>query len=57
MSPPLFDRVAIIGLGLIGSSLAHAIRHSGAAREIVGTDAAPEVRGTARAMRRTTPKE
>jgi len=32
---PLFDRVALIGVGLIGSSLARAIRRGGLAREIV----------------------
>ena len=33
---PLFGRVALIGLGLIGSSLAWAMRRDGTAREIVG---------------------
>jgi cyclohexadieny/prephenate dehydrogenase len=33
---PLFDRVALIGIGLIGSSISHAIRRRGLAREIVG---------------------
>ena len=32
---PLFARVALIGIGLIGSSLAHAIRRKGLAGEIV----------------------
>ena len=32
---PLFERVALIGIGLIGSSLAHVIRREGLAREIV----------------------
>lgn len=41
---PLFQRVAIIGIGLIGSSLARVIRQRGLAQEIVGFDAAPEVR-------------
>src|SRR5262245_34959390 len=36
MSAPLFERVALIGLGLIGSSLSHAIRRSRLARSIVG---------------------
>ena len=31
-SPELFDHVALIGIGLIGSSLAHAIRRGGLAR-------------------------
>jgi cyclohexadieny/prephenate dehydrogenase len=33
---PLFDRVALIGLGLIASSLAWAMKRDGVAREIVG---------------------
>jgi len=37
-SAPLFDRVAIIGIGLIGSSLARAIREYGLARSVVGSD-------------------
>ncbi len=42
-SPPfLFERVAIIGIGLIGSSLAHALRQNGLARKIVCADANPE---------------
>lgn len=32
----LFDRVALIGIGLIGSSLAHAMRKNGLAGEIIG---------------------
>jgi len=35
-TPPLFDRVALIGLGLIGSSLARVIRQRGLARHISG---------------------
>jgi cyclohexadieny/prephenate dehydrogenase len=33
---PQFDRVALIGLGLIGSSLSHAIRRGGLAKHIAG---------------------
>ncbi len=33
---PLFRRVALIGIGLIGSSLSHAMRRGGLAAEIVG---------------------
>jgi cyclohexadieny/prephenate dehydrogenase len=33
---PLFDRVALIGVGLIGSSLAHALRRHGLAGHIAG---------------------
>lgn len=35
---PLFKRVAVIGLGLIGGSLAKAIRQNGLAGVVVGTD-------------------
>ncbi|WP_246166758.1 bifunctional prephenate dehydrogenase/3-phosphoshikimate 1-carboxyvinyltransferase [Marinobacter salinexigens] len=35
---PLFQRVAVIGLGLIGGSLASAIRRQGLAGTVVGTD-------------------
>lgn len=35
MSDPQFDRIALIGIGLIGSSLAHDIRELGLAREVV----------------------
>jgi len=37
-SQPLFQRVAIIGLGLIGGSLAAAIRRNGLAVTVVGVD-------------------
>ena len=33
---PLFEQVALIGIGLIGSSLSHAIRRAGLAKRIVG---------------------
>ena len=36
MTAPVFERVALIGLGLIGSSLSHAMRRAGVARSIVG---------------------
>ncbi|MGQ0662208.1 MAG: prephenate/arogenate dehydrogenase family protein [Pseudomonadota bacterium] len=41
---PLFDRVAIIGLGLVGSSLARVIRQQRLARRVVACDRAPGVR-------------
>ena len=44
LAEPVFDRLAIIGCGLIGSSVAHAARASGAAREIVAYDANPAAR-------------
>ena len=36
-SPPVFNRLALIGMGLIGSSIARAARAPGAARTIVAT--------------------
>jgi cyclohexadieny/prephenate dehydrogenase len=36
MTAPVFERVALIGLGLIGSSLSHAMRRAALARSIVG---------------------
>src|SRR5471030_2271871 len=36
-------KIAIIGLGLIGSSIAHAARRGGLAKEIAGHDASPDV--------------
>ncbi|HST95609.1 MAG TPA: prephenate dehydrogenase/arogenate dehydrogenase family protein, partial [Microvirga sp.] len=40
---PLFERVALIGLGLIGSSIARASRHLNLARTIVAVDASEAV--------------
>jgi len=37
MSEPLFDRLALIGVGLIGSSIARAARQQGVVRSIVAT--------------------
>ncbi len=39
----MFDKIAIIGLGLIGSSIAHAARRGGLAKEISGHDASADV--------------
>jgi cyclohexadieny/prephenate dehydrogenase len=47
MSTPLFERVALIGLGLIGSSLSHAMRRRGLARAIVGHAKSAETRAKA----------
>jgi cyclohexadieny/prephenate dehydrogenase len=47
MTAPMFERVALIGLGLIGSSLSHAIRRGGLARTIVGHAQTPKTRDTA----------
>jgi len=38
-----FDKITIIGLGLIGSSIAHAARRGGLAKEVAGHDASPDV--------------
>jgi cyclohexadieny/prephenate dehydrogenase len=38
-----FNKIAIIGLGLIGSSIAHAARRAGLAKQISGHDADPDV--------------
>ena len=40
----VYDRVALIGLGLIASSMAHAMRANGLAREIVGYAKSAETR-------------
>jgi len=37
MSEPLFHRMALIGLGLIGSSLARVVKREGLASHIAGT--------------------
>ncbi len=44
------DTVAIVGLGLIGSSIARAVRSSQAGVHVTGYDVAPQVREQARAM-------
>lgn len=45
---PVFGRIALIGIGLIGSSLARAIkRHGGLCRELVACDASEEALRTA----------
>jgi cyclohexadieny/prephenate dehydrogenase len=41
---PLFNSLALIGMGLIGSSLARVCRRKGLAREIIAADSSPEVR-------------
>ncbi len=44
---PIYNRVALIGLGLIASSMGHAMRAKGLAGEIVGYAKSPETRATA----------
>nr|WP_133485598.1 prephenate/arogenate dehydrogenase family protein [Aliiroseovarius marinus] len=48
MMSVIYQRVALIGLGLIASSMAHAMRRSGLAGEIVGTARSAETRDIAR---------
>jgi cyclohexadieny/prephenate dehydrogenase len=50
VSAPVFERLALIGAGLIGSSIARAAREYGAAGEIVLFDADPGVRARAEAI-------
>ena len=47
MTTPMFERVALIGIGLIGSSLSHAMRRRGLARTIVGHAQSEKTRETA----------
>ena len=44
LTTPVFDRLALIGLGLIGSSLARVARQKNLARHIVAIDASEDVR-------------
>jgi cyclohexadieny/prephenate dehydrogenase len=46
----LYERVALIGLGLIASSMAHAMRRNVLAGEIVGTARSAETRATAASL-------
>ena len=47
MSALHYDTVALIGIGLIGSSISHAIRRGGLARRIVGYAKSQATRDTA----------
>src|SRR5580658_4071018 len=44
MAEPQFERLALIGVGLIGSSIARAARAQGVVREIVATARTPQTR-------------
>jgi cyclohexadieny/prephenate dehydrogenase len=46
-SEPMFERIALIGIGLIGSSISHAARRAGLAGEIVGSARTPATVATA----------
>ena len=50
MTSPLFQRIVVVGLGLIGSSLARAIKRGDVAGEIIGVDASAAVRARAEAL-------
>src|SRR5271154_6094039 len=50
LAEPVFDRVAIVGVGLIGSSIARAARRIRAAGAIVLADASSEVLERAKAL-------
>ncbi len=41
-SNPMFERMALIGIGLIGSSMSHAARRAGVVGEVVGAARTPE---------------
>jgi cyclohexadieny/prephenate dehydrogenase len=47
---PLFNKIALIGLGLIGSSLAHVARRQNLGQEVAGFDCSEDVRQRARAI-------
>ena len=47
MSGKMFDRIALIGIGLIGSSISHAARRAGLAGSIVGSARTPATVETA----------
>jgi cyclohexadieny/prephenate dehydrogenase len=48
---PLFDRLALIGIGLIGSSIARAVKAKGLARTVVCTSRSRTTRERVRALR------
>jgi cyclohexadieny/prephenate dehydrogenase len=50
MTEPIFDQITVIGIGLIGSSIAHAARETGAARKITLFDRDTDVRKRASAL-------
>ncbi len=50
LAAPLFERVAIIGIGLIGSSIARVCTRKRLAGELVATDADPTARARATAL-------
>lgn len=51
MSEYLFNKVTIIGLGLIGSSIARALRTYNVATKIIAADISPEVTNTVKSLK------
>ena len=51
MTQPMFERIALIGIGLIGSSISHAVRRKGLAQTIVGSARTEATIDTALALR------
>ena len=47
MSTPIYDTIALIGIGLIGSSISHAARRAGLCRRLVGHAKSEATRATA----------
>jgi cyclohexadieny/prephenate dehydrogenase len=50
MTTPMFERIALIGIGLIGSSISHASRRAGLAGSIVGSARTPATVDTATSL-------
>jgi cyclohexadieny/prephenate dehydrogenase len=50
MTAPMFERIALIGIGLIGSSISHACRRGKLARSIVGSARTPATVDTAMSL-------
>jgi cyclohexadieny/prephenate dehydrogenase len=50
MTTPMFDRIALIGIGLIGSSISLAARRAGLVRSIVGSARTPATVATAMSL-------
>ncbi len=51
LQSPLFDQITIIGLGLIGSSLARAAMQQNLGTTVIGFDRSPEVRARSRELK------
>ena len=50
MTEPLFDTIAVVGLGLIGSSVARGLKARGVARRVVGYDSSTQVHNRAKEL-------